>query len=405
MRKTAFEILRKVLMERQYANLLLKAYDHPNINMITQIVYGTLQNYRYCRYQWEPFIKDSLKPEIEILLSMSVYQHLFLDKTPDYAIVDEANELSKQLYKGAYRKLVNAVLRRTFSSPKRAIEGDFNQQMAIEHSFDDWLINLWDKQYGRDLMVDFASSSNETPAIYVKENPLIQVEVDQSDFEPCDVKGCYKVNRFFFESEAFKQGKFFVQDKNAQVVSQFVDAKPGDVILDACAAPGGKSLSMAIKMHNQGKIYALDIYPHKIKLIQDKVKVTQLDSIIALQHDASLAYEIFDDESLDGILVDAPCSGLGVLKRKPEIKHFITPQALDDLVELQRSILKGVALSLKVGGWLVYSTCTMNKKENEYQAKWFLENFNQFEQVDERFLNPKKTCADGFYMVKFMRVR
>ena len=405
MRAISFEILKKVLMERQYANLALKHVDHPNIALITQIVYGTLQNYRYCQYQWEPYVQQMPKKEIEILLTMSVYQHLFVDKLPDYAIVDEANKISRRLFKGAYQKLVNAVLRRTFSQPPRELSGDSNAKAAIQHSFKDWIINLWDKQYGHALMLDFASSSNTAPFLYVKENPFVKVPPATDWLWATDVEGAYQADRKILQSPAFKMGKYIVQDKNSQRVGHFVDAKPNDCILDACAAPGGKSMSMAIKMENKGEIIALDIHRHKIDLLQKQVDKTKLSIIKPHLQDATQAHLRFEAQSFDGVLVDAPCSGLGVLKRKPEIKHFIKPEDLDALVILQRDILASVATLVKVDGWLVYSTCTLNKKENEQQARWFLEQFPHFQQTDEQFLNPKKTCADGFYMVKFMRIR
>ena len=403
MRKIAFDVLRKVIIDQKYANVALKNVDHPNVALITQLVYGTLQNYEYCKAHWQPFVSKPLKKDIEILLTLSVYQWIFIDKTPDYAIVNETIEIAKRLFDGRYQKVVNAVLRNVFLQPILSLPFDTNENIALMTSFPLWIINLWEKQYGKELMLDFALSSNEASTIYVKENPFVSLVEDDSHLEKTDVQGCFAVNRTFLSSRAFALGKYIVQDKNAQLVAHFVDAKPNDVILDACAAPGGKSVSMAIKMNNQGKIIALDVFEHRLQLIQQLIRKTKMDSIKPTLQDATKAHETFKEETFDGVLVDAPCSGLGVLKRKPEIKHFIKPSDLDQLVTLQQEILKSVALLVKVGGWLVYSTCTINKKENEKQSEYFLNKFPQYEKIEEKFINPKTSEADGFYMVKYKR--
>lgn len=404
-RKIAFDILREVLIHKQYANVSLKRVDHPSIALITQLVYGTLQQYDFCLFQWQDNIKSPLKKDIEILINFSVYQHIFVDKLPDYAIVDEANNLSKKLFGGRYQKLVNAVLRKSFKQEIKQVDESSIENIARKYSFQPWIIEMWVKQYGRDMALDFAISSNQRSQIYVKENPFSNDTYNLFEMKETDVEGCTIVDRTFLASESFKHGKYIIQDKNAQQVSHFVDVKPNDRVLDACSAPGGKSVSMAIKMKNQGEIVAIDLYDHRIELIHNLIEKTNISIIKPMQLDATQAHHHFEEKSFDGVLVDAPCSGLGVLKRKPEIKHFLQGEDIDQLVLLQQQILTSVSSLVKKDGWIVYSTCTLNKKENEKQAEWFEKQFPNFTKLDEKFLNPRTTDADGFYMVKFVRIR
>ncbi len=404
-RKIAFDILREVLVHKQYANVTLKRVNHPNIALITQLVYGTLQNYDFCQLQWQDNIKTPLKKDIEILINFSMYQHIFVDKLPDYAIVNEANNLSKKLFGGRYQKLVNAILRKSFEKEIKQFDESSVANIARKYSFQPWIIEMWMKQYGMEMALDFAFSSNQVSQIYIKENPFVTDKYDFLDMKKTDVEGCYIADRTFLASDSFRHGKYIVQDKNAQQVSHFVDAKINDRILDACSAPGGKSVSMAIKMKNQGEIIAIDLYNHRIELIHNLIRKTKISIIKPLQLDATQAHLHFEKDSFDGVLVDAPCSGLGVLKRKPEIKHFLQGEDIDQLVLLQQQILTSVSALVKKEGWLVYSTCTLNKKENEKQAEWFEKQFPNFSKLEEKFLNPRTTNADGFYMVKFVRIR
>ena len=394
------------MIEKQYANIVLKQIKHDNIALITQLVYGTIQNYQFCLYQWQHLAQSKPKKEIEVLINLAIYQKLFVDKLPDYAIVDESNKLSSKLFDGRYKQFVNAILRSTFDQEIHvppdieSIEG-----MSIMHSFPKWLLSMWEKQYGYAAMTQFVQASHLPSHLYVKLNQLkAPIDIEKLHLTASDVKGCYIADRQILKSDAFLKGQVIIQDKNAQQVSLFTPIQPFDRVLDACAAPGGKSVSMAIKANNQGEIIALDIHPHRVALIQQLVEKTGTTIVKPIVADATMLGERFSPETFDGVLVDAPCSGLGVLRRKPDIKLFITPQDLDQIILLQQAILMSVAPLVKVGGWLVYATCTMNKKENEKQAQWFLEQFNQFEMQQEQFLDPSITDADGFYMVKFVRI-
>lgn len=404
--QVTFDVLKKSIIEKKYANIALKQIDHPNIALITQLVYGTIQNYRFCLYQWEDLIKTHPKKEIEILINLAVYQMFFINKMPDYAIVDESTKIAGKLFDGRYKAFVNAILRKLSTQDLKYPPLTHTiESLAIIHSFPSWILHMWNKQYGEKAMRDFAMISHEPPKIYVKENNLSPFQdLDELSLIPTQVKGCYIAERSILKHVALKEGHVIIQDKNAQQVSHFTPIKAHEKVLDACAAPGGKSISMAIKTEDQCEIVAVDIHPHRVKLIDELIHKTKIKSIRTMIADATDLSAYFSEGSFDGVLVDAPCSGLGVLRRKPDIKLFITPEDLDQIIQLQQDILLSVASLVKVGGWLVYATCTINKKENEKQAMWFLRKHENFVKIEEQFLDPYKTDADGFYMVKFIRI-
>jgi 16S rRNA (cytosine967-C5)-methyltransferase len=405
-KQIAFNVLRKVMIDQQYANIALKQINHLNIALITQLVYGTIQNYQFCFYQWQHLMKSKPKKEIEILINLAVYQKIFVDKLPDYAIVDEANKIAERLFDGRYKRFVNAILRQTFEQEQRVPPfPDSLDAISINYSFPKWLLAMWQKQYGYNAMRQFIEVSHQPPRLYVKINTLKEsIDLKELQLLETDVLGCYLADRSLLKSEAFLNGHVLIQDKNAQQVSLFTPIKPHERVLDACAAPGGKSISMAIKALNQGEIIAVDIHQHRVELIEQLIERTGASMVKPKMADATKLQLEYGLESFDGVLVDAPCSGLGVLRRKPDIKQFIKPDDLDQIIALQQDILANVALLVKVGGWLVYATCTMNTKENEKQTVWFLDNFTQFEKQQEHFLDPSITDADGFYMVKFVRI-
>jgi 16S rRNA (cytosine967-C5)-methyltransferase len=405
-RKIAFDALKKIIIDKQYANMVLKNIKHDNINLITFLIYGTLQHYDYCTYQWKDYAKTPVKKEIEILLNLAVYQRMFVDKAPDYAIVNETTKIANTLFDGRYKGLVNALLRKAMAQPIRIIEPTASLgELSVLFSFKEWVMTMWKKQYGYEKMIDFATSSNQAPSIYCKLNTLKTSKLPNDlELSETDVKGCYKATSEVLHHPAFITGEILIQDKNAQEVGHFIPIVPFERVLDGCAAPGGKSLSMAIKTNNQCEIVAVDIHPHRVELIQELVTKTNATSIIPLQANIIEYAKTQPTQSFDGVLIDAPCSGLGVLKRKPEIKMFLQPEDIDSLVILQREILDSVTDLIRVNGWLVYATCTLNTKENEKQAAYFIENYPNYVQEDEQFCDPSQTSADGFYMVKFKRI-
>lgn len=396
MRKWIWKALDEVVNKKVYSNLYLRNHlqevDEKDRALATRIFYGTIQNYRYCKECWSKYVKNKLHPKMDVLLTMSTYQLLFLDKVPSYAIVNDAVNIAKKI-NVKYAGLTNAVLHKV-----KAIETD---NVALKYSLPDWLYKMWVSQYGQEKALVMASASVNILPMYVRRNTLRTREAD-FDLEPfvCVQDPLYiYTGNDYFHHDYYQKGYMSAQDEGSFAIVKFVDPKENERILDCCAAPGTKTMAMAERMHNQGHIDSYDSHAHRKELIESDAKRLGIDIVHAGVQDATT----FKSSVLyDRILCDVPCSGYGVLSRKPDIKLHMVPEDMDSLIPLQYSILNNVCQYVKVGGVLVYSTCTMNKKENEKQIEKFLKTHEEFSLVDEKTIF-SDTRQDGFYMAKLVR--
>lgn len=396
MRKWIWKALDEVVNKKVYSNLYLRNHlqevDEKDRALATRIFYGTIQNYRYCKECWSKYVKNKLNPKMDVLLTMSTYQLLFLDKVPSYAIVNDAVNIAKKI-NVKYAGLTNAVLHKV-----KAIETD---NVALKYSLPDWLYKMWVSQYGQEKALVMASASVNILPIYVRRNTLRTREADFA-LEPfvCVQDPLYiYTGNDYFHHDYYQKGYMSAQDEGSFAIVKFVDPKENERILDCCAAPGTKTMAMAERMHNQGHIDSYDLHAHRKELIESDAKRLGIDIVHAGVQDATT----FKSSVLyDRILCDVPCSGYGVLSRKPDIKLHMVPEDMDSLIPLQYSILNNVCQYVKVGGVLVYSTCTMNKKENEKQIEKFLKTHEEFSLVDEKTIF-SDTRQDGFYMAKLVR--
>lgn len=396
MRKWIWKALDEVVNKKVYSNLYLRNHlqevDEKDRALATRIFYGTIQNYRYCKECWSKYVKNKLHPKTDVLLTMSTYQLLFLDKVPSYAIVNDAVNIAKKI-NVKYAGLTNAVLHKV-----KAIETD---NVALKYSLPDWLYKMWVSQYGQEKALVMASASVNILPMYVRRNTLRTREAD-FDLEPfvCVQDPLYiYTGNDYFHHDYYQKGYMSAQDEGSFAIVKFVDPKENERILDCCAAPGTKTMAMAERMHNQGHIDSYDLHAHRKELIESDAKRLGIDIVHAGVQDATT----FKSSVLyDRILCDVPCSGYGVLSRKPDIKLHMVPEDMDSLIPLQYSILNNVCQYVKVGGVLVYSTCTMNKKENEKQIEKFLKTHEEFSLVDEKTIF-SDTRQDGFYMAKLVR--
>lgn len=292
-----------------------------------------------------------------------------------------------------YAGLTNAVLHKV-----KPIETD---NMALKYSLPDWLYKMWTSQYGQEKALVMASASVNILPMYVRRNVL---NTNESDFDldmfvrVQDPLYIYNGNDYFHH-DYYQKGYMSAQDEGSFEIAKFVDPQENERILDCCAAPGTKSMAMAEMMHNKGHIDAYDLHAHRKDLIENDAKRLGIDIIHAGVQDAT---EFKSSNMYDRILCDVPCSGYGVLSRKPDIKLHMVPEDMDTLIPLQYSILNNVCQYVKVGGTLVYSTCTMNKKENEKQIEKFLKAHKEFSLVEEKTIFSNST-QDGFYMAKLVR--
>lgn len=398
MRQWIYKALNAVIINQEYSNLYLRHHLHEcpkkDQALATRIFYGTLQNWIYCQKAWEIYATKKPNKKIALLLTMSSYQLLFLDKVPSYAIVNDAVQIAKKIQPSS-KGFVNAILRKV----KPLQLDDSLSSLAIQYSLPEWLLRLWEKQYGYNQAIENAKASLHILPTYVRRNPL---KVDKEVFlananikETSQVLATYTGNDFS-KDPFYLEGKMSAQDIGSYEISQFMNVQKGEHILDCCAAPGTKSMAMAESVADQAFFTCLDIHSHRVDLISKDANRLGLHSIQTLQADASTV-EL--NQQFDRILCDVPCSGYGVLSRKPDIKLRMQSSDMDALIPLQYSILENVSKYLKQGGVLVYSTCTLNKKENEKQILAFLKNHPNFTLLEEKTLFPSK-FNDGFYMAK-----
>lgn len=396
MRKWLWKALDEVVNKEVYSNLYLRNHLHEvserDRALATRIFYGTIQNYRYCRACWSKFVENKVNDKMDVLLTMSTYQLLFLDKVPSYAIVNDAVNIAKRI-NVKYAGLTNAVLHKV-----KHIE---TKDVALKYSLPDWLYKMWVSQYGQEQALIMAKASVNILPLYVRRNMLKTEVEDFSSSEFICVKDplyIYTQNDYFHHPY-YQKGYMSAQDEGSFAIAKFVDPKENEKILDCCAAPGTKTMAMAEMMYNKGHIDSFDLHAHRKDLIESDAKRLGIDTVHAGVQDAT---KFKSSVLYDRILCDVPCSGYGVLSRKPDIKLRMLPEDMDTLIPLQYAILNNVCQYVKEGGFIVYSTCTMNKKENEKQIQRFLKEHDMFRLVDEVniFSDSKQ---DGFYMAKLVR--
>ena len=419
-RKTAYEILFEIEKEEAYSNLTINRFlekNRPdNPAFIRELVYGVLENKILLDYYLDKLIPSGIKKvkkKEATLLRLGLYQLIFMDSVPDYAAVNETVTLAKKLVRGR-EGFINGVLRgymKKGSEIKLPDETkDLKHYLSIKYSFPLWLIEKWDKQYGMEECKKLLEASNARPKLSIRVNVNKTSREELKDY--LEEKG-YEVTEGTFsnrtlhvkgsgllEDEKYTEGYFSIQDEASTVAADELGAKPGETVIDVCAAPGGKTSAIAELMGNNGKVYSCDIYEHKLELIDKLAERLDLSIIEPTLLDGTSGNAEWN-ETADRVLADVPCSGLGVIRRKPEMKYKDITD-FRELVKIQKSILENAANYVKPGGTLVYSTCTINKDENELQVKAFLENNNGFELISEKQFLPTEDI-DGFYVCKMIK--
>lgn len=407
-REIAYKTLCDVMIKKDYANLNMRNFDYglneSDQGLLTQIVYGTLRNYRYVRYQWMLYIDKVDDRKLSVLLDMSAYQILLLDKVPSYACVNEAVEIAKKLNGGRYTTLVNAVLRKLANNGPQKVNGtDEYNKLGIETSHPDWLVRMWVAHYGMETTEKICFENLSEGRIALRVNTLLTSKEEllrDERFSEGYTEGSLYYKGNILATDYFRNNLVIIQSESSQKVVEVVDPKKKDRILDMCAAPGTKSIQMAMKTGDECDIYAVDIYEQRVELINKAVSNYNLKSIKTMCEDGRNLPVKLPLYYFDKVLLDAPCSGLGTLKHKPEIKMNITAGDLDDIVRLQSQLLDSACLMVRNNGYLIYSTCTLNKKENDRQISMFLSQHPEFELVHEDTIFPYDHHSDGFYIAK-----
>lgn len=399
MRYWVYRALYEVIVHQVYSNLYLKnnlyQVDCKDQSLATNIFYGTIQNYSFCQYVWKQYAHYKVSDKIDVLLSMSVYQLIFLDKVPSYAIVNEAIEIAKK-EEPRSKGFVNAILRKINKNKINYPENEFNR-LSIQYSLPVWLLKMWDKQYGSMQMRNMLPYCNQIMPLYIRYNPNYTFETTYEHI--CGT--LYKTNlNQIANNQLYKDGKISVQDEGSYQICLFLDIKENMNVLDCCAAPGTKSMAIAEMLHHSGHVDCIELHEHRKELIEKDIQRLSLNNVSCFCQDAR---DLSSFLEYDRVLCDVPCSGYGVLSRKPDIKLKMKPEDMDTLIPLQYEILESASKHVKKGGILVYSTCTINKKENEKQIEKFIENHSNYICLEMKTIFPQKE-KDGFYMAKLKRI-
>lgn len=394
----AARIVTQVLQGQGYSNFLLnqclsrqllKPVDQ---DLLVQLVYGTLQHKLTLDYYLQPLIKkpQNLAPLILNLLRISVYQLYYLDRIPDRAIFYEATQIAKKVENPGAGKLVTAVLRNLQRQGQKPVQtADPKNQLSIEYSVPLWVIEKLTAQIGWAKTQTLVHSLNQPPKNAVRVNlqktnlPDLQQQLATQNIstQPSVLSpvGLVSQQGAITQSSLLQQGLYTVQDESAMLVAPALQVGPQHRILDACAAPGGKTTQLASYLEPGGQITALDLHATKLRLIEANARRLGVQNYIQTQAlDARQADQHLPAQSYDRILVDAPCSGFGLMRRKPEIRYLRDAKALTSLAQVQQDILTSVAPLLKVGGLLVYSTCTIFEEENQQIVHNFLTTHREF---------------------------
>lgn len=417
----AYKILLKIERDKAYSNIavdaVLKNNDVVSAPFVCQLVYGVIERKITLDYILSQFLTQPLKklnPQVLTVLRMGVYQIKFLDKVPDSAAVNESVKLVKKIKCAFASGLVNSVLRKISTYEIKYPETDnIIFDLSIKYSCPKELVKHYVDDYGIEDTEEFLKDSIGNAPIVLRVNTLkttADALIMLLSSENITATKCDDIENALvltdggavFKTKAYRDGLFHVQDKASQICVFKLDPKPNEVVFDMCASPGGKSFTIAEKMKNIGELYSFDLYEHRVKLISDGAQRLGINIINANVGDASQ----FNDAlpKADKILCDVPCSGLGVIRRKPEIRYKDL-DFVDNLCELQYNILNCSAKYLKQNGVLVYSTCSLNKKENEDICDKFLAENNDFQKVEDYItLWPHKNATDGFFIAKFKKV-
>ncbi len=405
-RTIAYNSLKTIFMDQGFANLVLRKnlhdVDSKDKGLITEIVYGTLRNNRLLKAQYEEFVYKQLPQEVDIILMMSSYQMFFMDKIPIYAIVNEAVDLAK----GEFRSVVNAILRKLSNRGLiEVVREDDLTTLGVNTSFPDWIIRMWNAHYGLETTKKIAYEFTKEAIVYGRINTILisKDELSKDNRVRFIDDVCFVFDGNIVESDYFKNGQVIVQDISSQQVCKHLDLEEKLDILDCCSAPGTKASQISMMMNNTGNILAIDLYRHRVELINALKSKMQLKNVEAVVMDSTTVNIDLKGRLFDRILVDVPCSGLGVLRGKPDIKVRILPEDIDEICVIQRQILESASKCLKVNGVMVYSTCTLNKKENERQIEDFVSKNQNFKILESITIFPYENNGDGFYIGKLVR--
>lgn len=406
-------VISEVLGKYQYLTKKERAF-------VTRVSEGTLEHMIELDYIIDQFSKvkvKKMKPVIRCILRSSVYELCYMDAIPQSATCNEAVKLARKKGFSSLTGFVNGVLR-NIGRNLSAIEYPDEQtqpvkSLSIRYSMPEWIVELWISEYG-------FTQTKDILAAFMKEAPLsirtnctkttpeeLQQILEAEGLEVIADGGlpyAYYISGvdYLQSLKSFREGLFYVQDVSSMKVAQLAEPKPGDYVIDVCAAPGGKSIQLAELLAGTGRVKACDLTEYKVGLIEENIRRCGLTNIEAVQRDATV-FDESDKEQADIVIADLPCSGLGVLRKKKDIRYRMTLKQADELAALQKKMLQVVCDYVKPGGTLMYSTCTIHKAENEDNVEWFLQKHPEFTVASMEQILPTQGNCDGFFIAKLRK--
>lgn len=430
-RKTAFDALLEIHTKNAYSNIAVNRAVAKNIPddeaFVRNIVYGVLENQIFLDHKLSQLMKQKLKkvnPKALVLLRMGAYQIEFADSVPAYAAISESVNIAKKVCRGL-DGFVNGVLRSyerrngDFAMPD--VSAEPSGYLSVKYSYNKDIVDMWLRMYGFEKTEMLMKAGNQAPPLTIRVNRLktslddLKVKLEEKGFHAEKIKtGNAEYDEILSEmalnvygngiisSDFYKTGMFSVQDISSMLMVSALGPQAGETIIDLCAAPGGKSLCAAEMTGDRAEIISCDVYEHKIELIKKAAERVGASSVNACVNDALIVNERFIGTA-DRVIVDAPCSGLGVVRRRPEIKLHTTLENIKDLADIQLKILENAASYLKKNGVLVYSTCTISEYENDRVVDMFLKKYKNFSVVCKKQLFPDTDSSDGFYFTVLQR--
>ncbi len=425
-RETALKVLYDINEKGAYSNIALNKYlgeyalKDVDRALATDLVYGTVKWKLALDRVIEQFSSVRLKkisPWIINILRLGVYQLLFTSRIPESAACNECVKLSKKYGHAASSGFVNAVLRNIARNrdiiryPDR--DKEYEEYLSVKYSHPQWIVRHWLSRFGGEFTESLLDSNNEIPEFTVRTNTLklyrdqLIEEFRKEGIEA--VAGRYHEEAVILKNpssiarlDSYRQGLFQVQDESSMLVGSVLDPWEGELVIDVCSAPGGKATHIAGLMKGHGTVIARDIHQHKISIINDAAKRLGTTNIKTEIFDATHVDERYIGKA-DRVLVDAPCTGLGIIRRKPDIKWARTESDIKEITALQESILEASSKYVKQGGFLVYSTCTIEPEENEEMVKKFIKSNPEFNFVDISDILPveltSETTRNGYIQI------
>lgn len=438
-REIAYKVLLDIEKNKNYSNIAINKHfkdvklSNQDRGLATEMIYGVIENKYYIDYMIDKLSKvktNKMEIYVKILLRMGIYQIMFLNSISDYAAVNETVNLAKRKnskISGFINGILRNVIRQKETIGEIKVKDDIDY-LAIKYSYDKWMIRNWMIHFGREFTEELLEANSQRPSIYLRTNTL---KITRDELIEKLEKQNIKASKVSVVDEAikvenlkdienntlYKEGLFTVQDISSMLVGKVMNPKEKSLVLDVCSAPGGKTTHMATLLNNTGQVVSRDIYDHKLKLIKASCKRLSLTNVDVEEYNGLS----LDKESIgkfDYVLADVPCSGLGIIRRKPEIKYK-EKEEFRDLPPIQKKILENASKYVKKGGTLIYSTCTIQDSENIDIINEFLQKNKNFELVpinevkvdldnqEKGYMKiyPNVHEMDGFFISKLIRVR